>query len=287
MRTAAYPIPLMLSLSKHAAGLCLLLFALLATPAFAAPEFPKLTGRVVDAANILPPETEVSIGTKLAQLEASTTRQVVVATVPDLGGMDIADYGYQLGRAWGIGQKDEDNGAVLLVAPNERRVRIEVGYGLEPVLTDALSSIIIQRQILPAFREDDMPRGVEAGVDAIVEQLQLPPDQQQANVAAAAAEQQQAVDEGGDVDIGFGTLFWGAMILFWLLPAMLGRGRRGRRYRRGSGVGEAILWGVASAAMNSRSSRGGGWGGGGGGFGGGGFGGGGGGFGGGGASGGW
>lgn len=287
MTTATRPVPLMLSLSKHAAGLCLLLLAVLAAPAFAAPEFPELTGRVVDAANILPPETEVSIGTKLAQLEASTTRQVVVATVPDLGGMDIADYGYQLGRAWGIGQKDEDNGAVLLIAPNERRVRIEVGYGLEPVLTDALSSIIIQRQILPAFREGDMPRGIEAGVDAIVEQLQLPPDQQQANVAAAAAEQQQAADEGGG--IGLGSFFWLFIIAFWLLPALFRGGRRGRRYRRGSGVGEAILWGVASAAMNSRSSRGGGWGGGGGGFGGGGggFGGGGGGFGGGGASGGW
>jgi uncharacterized protein len=265
--------------------LFLLLVAFFAAPAFAAPEFPKLSGRVVDAANILPPATEVSIGTKLAQLEASTTRQLVVATVPDLGGMDIADYGYQLGRAWGIGQAEENNGTILLVAPNERRVRIEVGYGLEPVLTDALSSLIIQRQILPAFREGDMPRGVEAGVDAIVEQLQLPPDQQQANVAAAAAEQQQASDRGGG--IGIGSFFWLFIIAFWLLPALFGRGRRGRRYRRGSGVGEAILWGLATSAMSNRS-RGGGWGGGGGfGGGGGGFGGGGGSFGGGGASGGW
>lgn len=261
-----------------------LFLTLLAAPGLAAPGFPELTGRVVDAANILPPETEVSIGTKLAQLEASTTRQVVVATVPDLGSMDIADYGYQLGRAWAIGQKDEDNGAVLLVAPNERRVRIEVGYGLEPVLTDALSSIIIQRQILPAFREGDMPRGIEAGVDAIVEQLQLPPDQQQANVAAAAAEQQQAADRGDG--IGIGSFFWLFIIAFWLLPALFGRGLRGRRYRRGSGVGEAILWGLATSAM-SNGSRGGGWRGGGFGGGGGGFGGGGGSFGGGGASGGW
>jgi len=264
--------------------LALLCFALLATPALAAPDFPKLTGRVVDAANILPPETEISIEAKLAALEASTTRQLVVATVPDLDGLDIADYGYQLGRAWGIGQKEEDNGALLIVAPNERRVRVEVGYGLEPILTDALSSVIIQRNILPAFREGDMPRGVEGGVDAIIRQLELPADEAQANVAAATAEAARADDR--DDGFGFGTIFWIIFILFWMVPAFFSK-RRGRRYRRSNGVAEAVLWGVASAALNSRSSRGGGWGGGGGGFGGGGFGGGGGGFGGGGASGGW
>jgi uncharacterized protein len=264
--------------------LLLLLLALIAAPALAAPNFPELTGRVVDAANILPPEAEISIEAKLAALEASTTRQLVVATVPDLDGMDIADYGYQLGRAWGIGQSEEDNGALLIVAPNERRVRIEVGYGLEPVLTDALSSVIIQRHILPAFREGDMPRGVAAGVDAIIEQLQLPADEARANVAAADAEAARAADDGGD-SFGIGSIFWIIFILLWMVPALFGR-RGGRRYRRSSGVAEAVLWGVASAALNSRSSRGGGWGGGGG-FGGGGFGGGGGSFGGGGASGGW
>ena len=263
-----------------------LLFALLASPALAAPEFPKLSGRVVDAADILPPATEASIDAKLAALETSTTRQLVVATVPDLDGLDIADYGYQLGRAWGIGQTDEDNGALLIVAPNERRVRVEVGYGLEPVLTDALSSVIIQRNILPAFREGDMPRGVEAGVDAIIAQLELPADAARANVAAADAEATRAAEDEGS-GFGIGSIFWIIFILFWMVPALFGR-RGGRRYRRSNGVAEAVLWGVASAAMNSRSSRGGGWGGGGGGgFGGGGFSGGGGSFGGGGASGGW
>lgn len=266
----------------------LFLLTLLAGPAFAAPNFPKLTGRVVDAANILPPETEISLDTKLAALETSTTRQLVVATVPDLQGMDIADYGYQLGRAWGIGQKEEDNGALLIVAPIERKVRVEVGYGLEPVLTDAMSSVIIQRNILPKFRAGDMPGGVLAGVDAIVAQLQLPADEARANVAAAEAEAAQAASSGrGGNHFSFSSLIWLLVIFFWVIPMMFGR--RGRRYRRrgGSGVAEAVLWGVASAAMNSRSSRGGGWGGGGGGFGGGGFGGGGGSFGGGGASGGW
>ena len=261
-----------------------LLLTLLTGPALAQPKFPPLTGRIVDAANILPPEAEVSIGAKLQQLETTTTRQLVVATVPDLSGYDIADYGYQLGRTWGIGQREDDNGAILLVAPNDRRVRIEVGYGLEPVLTDAVSSLIIQRQILPAFREGDMPRGVAAGVDAIIEQLQLPPEQAQANAARAAQVQAQAAQRrSSSGGFGFGSIIWLFVIFFWLLPALFGRGRRGRRYRRSSGVGEAILWGMAANAMSSRSR--GGWGGGG--FGSGGFSGGGGSFGGGGASGGW
>ncbi|MFC3711037.1 TPM domain-containing protein [Sphingoaurantiacus capsulatus] len=241
----------------------------MATPALAAPEFPKLTGRVVDSANILPPDVEAALDAKLAALETSTTRQLVVATVPDLDGLDIADYGYQLGRTWGIGQKEEDNGALLIVAPTERRVRIEVGYGLEPILTDAMSSVIIQRNIIPRFREGDMPGGVVAGADAIIEQLQLPPEEAQANVAAAEAAASRRTSNGSG-HFNFSSIIWILFILFWMVPAFFGR--RGRRYRRGrgSGVAEAVLWGVASAAMNSRSSRGGGWGGGGGGFGGGG-----------------
>lgn len=244
--------------------------------------FPPLTGRVVDAANILPPADEAALTAKLEAIEEASTRQLVVATIPDLQGRDIADYGYRLLRAWGIGQKDADNGAILIVAPNERRVRIEVGYGLEPILTDAVSSLIIQNQITPAFKAGDYPRGIAAGVDAIAEQLRAPPEvaERQAREAQARQAQTQSPRRNGGGSI-FPLLFWGAVLLFVVLPMLRGAaggGRNGRRYRQRGGLGPAgsiLLWEVANAAM--RSGRGGG-GFGGGGFGGGGFGGGGGGF---------
>jgi uncharacterized protein len=106
--------------------------------------FPKLTGRVVDEAHILSSAQIVDLTTKSEALEAKTGRQFVVATVPDLQGYPIEDYGYRLGRSWQIGQKGEDNGVILLVAPNEHKVRIEVGYGATAYVTDAMSSIIIR-----------------------------------------------------------------------------------------------------------------------------------------------
>lgn len=241
---------------------------LLAFPA-AAQDFPKLSGRVVDAANLLSPETEAALTEKLKTLEDTTTRQLVVATIPDLQEYDIADYGYRLGREWGIGQKEEDNGAMLIVAPSERKVRIEVGYGLEGYLTDALSSVIINREIVPRFRDGDMEGGVVAGTDAIVAQLSLPPEEARANLIAARERGQEETRHGLGL-IPTILIIW---FVFWMLRGVLG----GKR-RRGRG-GPIIIWGPGS---------GGGWGGGSsGGFGGGGFSGGGGSFGGGGASGSW
>ena len=101
-------------------------------------------------------------------MASATQRRVVVATVPDLQGYDVADYTLRLGRAWGIGTIENDNGVILLVAPTERKVRIEVGYGLEGALTDSLSGQIIRRELLPAFREDNYPGGIEKGVIAIL-----------------------------------------------------------------------------------------------------------------------
>jgi uncharacterized protein len=253
----------------------LLLFA---APA-AAQDFPKLSGRVVDAANLLSPQDEAELTQKLEGLETASSRQLVIATVPDLQGNAIEDYGYKLGRAWGIGQDEANNGTILLVAPTERKVRIEVGYGLEPILTDALSALIIHNQILPRFRENDYPGGIKAGADAIIQQLQAPPEQ--AEQRALEAQQQQATaSEGGGGSI-FPLIFWGIVLLFIILPMLRG-GKRGRRHRRGRGG--VFIWGPGMGGFGGGSS-GGGFGGGGGGFGG--FSGGGGSFGGGGASGGW
>src|SRR5665213_3251246 len=107
--------------------------------AWAAPKFPALTGRVVDDANVLNAETKADLTQKLAALEQKTSRQLAVVTIPSLGGYEISDYGYQLGRAWGIGQKTLNNGILFIVAPTEHKTRIEVGYGLEPIITDAFS----------------------------------------------------------------------------------------------------------------------------------------------------
>ncbi|MCG2842698.1 TPM domain-containing protein [Sandaracinobacter sp. RS1-74] len=254
-----------------------LLLLLLAAP-LAAQEFPALTGRVVDAADILPPDVEARISARSEQIEKQSGTQLVVATVPSLQGYEIEEYGYRLGRQWGIGQKREagkgDNGVILLVAPNERRVRIEVGYGLEPILTDALSSLIIQNQILPQFRAGNMPAGVEAGFASIARQVELPPEEAAKNVNAA--EQQAASQQGG---FPIGLIFFLILLGIWFLLASR-RSKGGRKARRG---GPIVIWGPGMGG--GWGGGGGGWGGGG--FGGGGFGGGGGGFGGGGASGGW
>ena len=120
------------ALALLAAFAGVLLFSGMAT----AQTFPALSGRVVDAANIIPADQEARLDQKLAALEQNSKRQLVVTTLPDLQGYEISDYGYQLGRHWGIGDKERNDGALLIIAPKERKVRIEVGYGLEPVLTD-------------------------------------------------------------------------------------------------------------------------------------------------------
>jgi uncharacterized protein len=145
-------------------------FLLLLLPALAL-DFPTLTGRVVDDANILDPATRTALTDKLAALEAKSTDQLVVVTLKSLQGTSIEDLGYQLGRRWQIGQKDKNNGALLIVAPNDKQVRIEVGYGLEGTLTDAVSRLIIENGILPRFRANDIPGGITRGVDDIISVL--------------------------------------------------------------------------------------------------------------------
>lgn len=144
---------------------------LLAGGAYAGPKFPPLTGRVVDDAHLLTPADKASIEADLKALEAKSSDQLVVYTANSLQGYPIEDFGYQLGRAWGIGQKGTNNGVLLIVAPNERKVRIEVGRGLEPQLTDLLTSLIIQNRILPEFRRGSFSAGIKAGVHDIKDVL--------------------------------------------------------------------------------------------------------------------
>jgi uncharacterized protein len=153
------------------ARLCLAA-ALLAAFAFVnlalAYTFPPLTGRVVDQANIIPQAVSGGITPKLATLEAKSGIQLVVATVKSLEGDEIEPYANALFRTWGLGEKQKNNGVLLLVAPNEHKVRIEVGYGLEGTLTDALSKIIITNAMAPRFKTGDFGGGIERGVDDII-----------------------------------------------------------------------------------------------------------------------
>jgi uncharacterized protein len=242
-------------------ALAVLALVLLAGAALAAPKFPSLTGRVVDQAGLLDSTAQAQITAKLAALEQKTGTQLVVVTLASLDGDDIADYGYQLGRAWGIGQKGKNNGVLLIVAPNERKVRIEVGYGLEGMLTDLQSDLIIRNDILPRFRAGDFPAGIERGVDDLVQVL-----------SGGPLKVDQPRERGGGQSGGFdfGSFLFIALILgFWAF----------RFFGGGGGFGPGRRSGMYFP-------MGGGWGGGGG-SGGGGFSGGGGSFGGGGSSGSW
>jgi uncharacterized protein len=239
--------------------------------ASAEPTFPALTGRVVDDANLLSASDEAKLTVDLKVLEDKSSDQVVVVTVPSLQGYSIEDYGYQLGRHWGIGTKQLSNGVLLIVAPNERKVRIEVGRGLEPIVTDAISSIIINTSILPQFRSGNFSAGIKNGVHDIT--LALTGD------AAELEQRAKARQDADQPEIDWlMVIFWTAIILWFVYsmyrasqPGAVGRSRGGPIIMPGPG------W--------DSGGSGGGWSGGGGG--GGGFSGGGGGFGGGGSSGSW
>lgn len=249
------------------------LFLLLASPAFAQ-TFPALTGPVVDQANVIPDDREAALDAKLRAFQAQTGRQFVIATIADMQGYPIDDYAYRLGRTWGIGEKGANNGIILLLAPNnpagQRGPRIEVGYGLEPIMTDALSRVIISTQMMPKLREGDIAGAVDGGADAVIQQLLLPPEEAAQRAKQVAAKQAPRND---GVDIG-AVIFWLFIFFFFVLPLMrsLFGGKRGRRH----GSGPIIIWGGGGDwGGGGGSSWGGGgggssWGGGGGSFGGGG-----------------
>ena len=265
----------------------------LAVPAAAQPSFPERgTAPVLDQANIIDDATEAELTRKLDEFEERNQRQFVIATVDSLQGYDIAEYGYQLGRYWQLGDAENDDGIILLVAPNERQMRVEVGYGLEGIIPDGLAFEYVEG-MKPYFRDGDFSGGISWGADEIIKQLELPPEE-----AAQIAQNAERTTEKRESSGGFplGGMIWFAFIFFFfILPILRGGGRRRRRYRRGpwgDTARDIILWEAGKAIARGFDDRGGGWGGGGG-FGGGGFGGGGGfsggggSFGGGGASGGW
>jgi uncharacterized protein len=252
----------------------LLLLVMAALPALADPQLPALTGRIVDQAGMLGASDEAAIHKKLADLEEKTTDQLVVVTLDSLQGYAIEEFGVALGRAWQIGQQGKNNGVLLIVAPKERKVRIEVGYGLEGVLTDTLAGSIVHNRILPLFRQGQMAEGIIAGVNDIVDTLT-------GDVEAVKARAEPREGEGGGIDVLslliFG--FWGLMFFGGLSQHMLSAGSS-----RQGGVVIVPYAPPPPSGSWSGGSHGGGWSSGGGG---GGFSGGGGSFGGGGASGGW
>jgi uncharacterized protein len=238
---------------RIAQHLVLLTFVLWSGVAAAAPEFPPLSGRVVDQAEVIPPDEEAQLTQMLAAQEQKTGDQVVVATVKSLGGEPIEDYGVALGRAWGIGQKGKNNGVILIVAPNEREVRIEVGYGLEGELTDAITKLIIEGSILPRFKAGDIPGGIRRGAEDIVAVLG-------GDAAAFAKRAKERVSQEDSFSSAISVFIFIVIMMIWL--GIFGRGRRGR-----SGFGGPVIFGGGGS---SGSSSGGGFSGGGGSFGGGG-----------------
>ena len=213
--------------------------------------FPKLTGRVVDQAGILSESVEGQLSAAFKRHETQTSNQVVVATINDLGSKTIAQYGYMLGRHWGIGQEGKNNGLILLISKHDRELRIEVGYGLEGLMTDALATSIVHHTIAPFFKRGDFDGGVIAGSNQILEVLsgkkvQLP------RVSSRKPEQNPLL---------MGLMIFIFLLVFWGLPTFL---------RIRYGYGGSYYPGGSLGGVDAFDSFSGGFSGGGGGFGGGG-----------------
>jgi len=248
----------------RAASALLILLLILASPALASePKFPLLTGRVVDDAGVLDASTAAHLTLMLADHERATGQQVVVVTLKSLQGYTIEDYGYQLGRHWGIGQKGVNNGTLLIVAPKEHKVRIEVGYGLEGQLADAISSTIIQNYILPSFKRGDFNAGILAGTTSILSVLSgNSPDAGQPESSAPVAhyEPPRAVQLAIILGFFLFPLLVFSVIVFGMISSVGNRSR----YRGSDG------WNSGGGFSGGSSGDGGGFSGGGGSFGGGG-----------------
>ncbi|UZF91160.1 TPM domain-containing protein [Bosea sp. NBC_00550] len=228
----------------------------------AEPTYPALTGRVVDGANLLAPDVRQRIEDKLKAHEDKTSDQVVVATVPSLQDVTIEDFAIGLFRHWQLGQKAKNNGALLIVAPKERKVRIEVGYGLEGALTDALSKVIITTAIAPKFKTGDFAGGIEAGVDAILTILAGDAEEWQRRAEVRSDESTL----GEDIAVIIAMVFIFLFIVAFLRGLSQQGGARRHRLRNGQWVTlpPSTSWGTGSGS--GWSGGGGGWSSGGGGF---------------------
>jgi len=226
---------------------------------------PRPQGPVYDGADILSPQAEAALDQRLRDYNRETGRALIVATIPSLNGNQLESYATGLFANWGIGGAERDQGLLLLIARDDRKMRIEVGYGLHAYFGGIMAGRIIRDDITPRFKQGDFDGGVTAGIDAIIEHLNKSPAEAAAiEEAARAAEAQEGDGEG----FPFGVLIWLAFIGFFVVLPAIARG--GRRYRGGGGVGEAVgnvlLWTAVNAAMNSgRGGGGSSWGGGGGG----------------------
>ncbi|MGC5702835.1 TPM domain-containing protein [Pseudomonas sp. NFXW11] len=232
-------------------GLVLLLWVF-AVSAQAELKFPALSGRVVDNAQLLEPATRAQLTQELQAHEQASGEQLVVVTLPDLQGASIEDFGYQLGRYWGIGQKDKNNGALLIIARAERKLRIEVGYGLEDRLTDAQAAVIINQVITPAFKQGQFSQGIRDGVSAILQVLGGTPLDQPASAygGGEGGEQRDFVERHPLLFIFLVMLFILCMMvaqMLGILPSGGGRGgSSGGGFGGGSGGGGGFSGGGGS-----------------------------------------
>ena len=232
-------------------GLVLLLWVFAIT-AQAELKFPALTGRVVDNAQMIEPSVREQLTQQLAAHEQATGEQLVVVTLPDLQGSSIEDFGYQLGRHWGIGQKDKNNGALLIVARDERKLRIEVGYGLEERLTDAQTSVIIHQVITPAFKSGNFSKGISDGVAAMLVVLGGSPLDEPANVVGSGGGRDRGsdfVERHPGVFIFLALLFIVTIFvcqMLGILPRGGGRGGRSGGFPGGFGGGGGFSGGGGS-----------------------------------------
>ncbi|MBL4791630.1 MAG: TPM domain-containing protein, partial [Citromicrobium sp.] len=222
--------------------LIVLAIALLALPAAAQELPPRPDGPVYDGANMIDDAVEAQLDERLRVYNRETGRSVIVATVPDLGGETVEGYAVDVYQAWGIGGEETDEGALLLVAQEERKIRIEVGYGSTPTLTDAASGRIIRNTITPAFKQDDYTGGIVAGVAQMIEALDMDPATARAIEEAEAAAGAQGNDRRS-ASTWLGAIVWIALIFGFAF--IFGRGKKGRRRRRygaGDAVGDVLLW---------------------------------------------